>query len=122
MKADIAALGAKAAALQGEAYQASEAANAERERAAAVKASIALSDRAGKRDSALEKTRKAVAQATQQYTTAIKNEGLTQQERAQIDANYLKVVSDLTKVKEKSAGASKQRCQTLKSSPRQAPR
>ncbi|AFU45666.1 prophage tail length tape measure [Acidovorax sp. KKS102] len=107
MQAELQGLQAQAAALAGAAYQASESANAERERAAAVKASIALSDEAGKRDSELEKTRKAVAQATQQYTTAIKNEGLTQQERAQIEANYLKVVSDLTKVKEKSAAARK---------------
>lgn len=92
-------------ALRAEASASAAAAAAERDRAAADRAGIELSQEASKHASTLEKTRKAVALATEQYTTAIKREGLTQQERAQIDANYLQVVTSLTQAKEKQARA-----------------
>ncbi len=89
--------------LQEEAKASTAAAEAERQKQAAENAGIALSAEASKHDSALEKQRKAVAQATAHYTSAIQREGLTQQERAQIDANYLKIVTSLTQEKEKAA-------------------
>ncbi|MFD1839147.1 phage tail length tape measure family protein [Paracidovorax cattleyae] len=68
---------------------------------AAVRAGVELTQEAVKRESDLEKQRRAVLDATSKYVEALSKEGITTQERQQLERDYLTVVSDITKVKEK---------------------
>lgn len=77
----------------------------ERERAAAVKASTDLATDALKYESDLEKQRRAVLSATEKYQTALAKGNLTAEQRNQLEADYLKLVSGITAVKEKKGGS-----------------
>lgn len=68
-----------------------------------TQAAINLSKQASKFDTDLEKQRKAVAQATQQYTTALAAGNLSESARAQLEKDYLKTVSGITAAKEQRA-------------------
>ncbi|WP_268750513.1 hypothetical protein [Paracidovorax avenae] len=68
---------------------------------AAVRAGVELTHEAVKRESDLEKQRRAVLDATSKYVEALSKEGITVQERQQLERDYLTIVSDITKVKEK---------------------
>ena len=65
-----------------------------------TQAAINLSKQASQFDTDLEKQRKAVAQATQQYTTALAAGNLSEAARAQLEKDYLKTVSGITAAKE----------------------
>lgn len=78
----------------------------ERERAAAVKASGELAQGALKYETDLEKQRREVLSATEKYETALKNQNLTQEQRNRLEADYIKLVSGVTAVKEKSGRSS----------------
>ncbi len=107
LKAELSALHAQAAALEGVAFAAKTAAEAEAERAAAVKASTDLATDAMKYESDLEKQRRAVLSATEKYQTALAKGNLTAEQRNQLEADYLKVVSGITAVKEKKGGGAR---------------
>lgn len=78
----------------------------ERERAEAVKASGELAQGALKYETDLEKQRREVLSATEKYETALKNQNLTQEQRNRLEADYIKLVSGVTAVKEKSGRSS----------------
>lgn len=65
-----------------------------------TQAAINLSKQASQFDTDLEKQRKAVAKATQQYTTALAAGNLSEAARAQLEKDYLKTVSGITAAKE----------------------
>jgi len=65
-----------------------------------TQAAINLSKQASQFDTDLEKQRKAVAQATQQYTTALAAGNLSEAARAQLEKDYLKTVTGITAAKE----------------------